>query len=70
MNKMKLIDTNTTINNYIEALSQRAEMSGDGRLDYAMGYLYTTLKALKLQSYELDILEQDIKNLKKLAANS
>jgi len=59
--------TNNTINDYIEALSKRAEQSGDGRLDYAMGFLYSTLKNLKLQSYELEQLQLDIKNLRKLA---
>jgi hypothetical protein len=58
--------TNTTINNYLEALTARAEESGDGRLEYAMGYLYTTLKALKLDSYELETLQRDADNLYKL----
>ena len=58
--------TSTTINNYLEALAARAEESGDGRLEYAMGYLYTTLKALKLDSYELETLQRDTDNLRKL----
>ena len=58
--------TNTTINNYIEALTTRAEESGDGRLEYAMGYLYSTLVALKLDSYELETLQRDTNNLYKL----
>ena len=49
--------TTTTINNYVEALTTRAEQMGG--LSYAMGYLYSTLKALKLQSYELEILAKD-----------
>lgn len=62
-----MIDTTkTTINNYLEALTARAEESGDGRLEYAMGYLYTTLKALKLDSYELETLQRDADNLRKL----
>lgn len=62
---MSNITTNTTINNYLEALAQRAEMSGDGRLEFAMGYLYSTLQALKLQSYELDVLQRDTQHLLK-----
>jgi len=62
--------TNTIINDYVEALSERAEMSGDGRLDYAMGFLYSTLTSLKLQSYELEVLQQDIQNLKKLSGKA
>jgi len=60
------MNTNHIIGEYIEALSERAEQSGDGRLDYAMGFLYGTLKNLKLQSYELEQLQLDIKNLRKL----
>lgn len=57
--------TEVTINNYIEALVQRAELAGDGRLETAMGWLYSTLKALKLQSYELDLLKLDTQLLNK-----
>ena len=64
---LSVMNTNNTISDYIEALSERAEQSGDGRLDYAMGFLYSTLKNLKLQSYELEQLQLDIKNLRKLA---
>ena len=63
---MNDIKTTIIINNYLEALSERAEMSGDGRLDYAMGFLCSTLKALKLQSYELEQLVSDTKNLRNL----
>ena len=62
--------TNTTINNYIEALSQRAEMAGDDKLGFAMGFLYGTLADLKLQSCELDILAKDTKNLNNLVVQS
>ena len=58
--------TTTTINNYLEALTTRAEESGDGCLEYAMGYLYSTLVALKLDSYELETLQRDTNNLYKL----
>jgi len=54
------------INQYIEALSTRAEMSEDSRLDFAMGFLYNTLQAMKLNSYELEVLKQDTDNLNKL----
>jgi len=64
---LAVMNTNHIINDYIEALSERAEQSGDGRLDYAMGFLYSTLKNLKLQSYELEQLQLDIKNLRKLS---
>lgn len=54
--------TNTIINDYLEAVAKRA----DGNLDYAMGFLCSTLGALKLQDYELEVLQQDTKHLKKL----
>jgi hypothetical protein len=57
---------NTIINDYIEALAQRAELAGDGRLDYAMGFLQGTLKYLNLQSCDLESLQTDTKNLNKL----
>lgn len=63
------MDTNKIINNYIEALTTRAEMSGDGRLEYAMGFLYSTLKTLKLDSYELESLQLDTRNLNNLIQN-
>ena len=59
-------NTNQIIDDYIEALKERAEQSGDDRLDYAMGFLWGTLKNLKLQSSELEQLQLDIKNLRKL----
>ena len=61
---------NTIINDYIKALSERAELAGDGRLDYAMGFLQGTLKYLKLQSYDLESLQQDTKNLNNLIKES
>ena len=59
------MNTNAIINDYIEALTQRAELAGDGKLETAMGWLYSTLKGLKLQSYELDLLKMDTSLLKK-----
>ena len=58
----------TIIQDYIEALGQRSEMAGDGRLDYALGFLQGTLQSLKLQPYELEVLQKDILNLKQLTA--
>jgi hypothetical protein len=60
------MNKNHIINDYIEALQERAEQSGDDRLNYAMGYLWGTLKNLKLQSSELEQLQIDIENLRKL----
>ena len=62
------MNKNTIINDYIEALTERAEMAGDGRLDYVMGFLQGTLKTLGLQSYELDVLKRDTANLRDLIA--
>jgi len=58
--------THNTINNYIEALQERANQVGG--LDYAMGFLYSTLKNLKLQSYELEQLQLDTETLKAMTA--
>ncbi len=63
------MNTNTIINDYIEALQDRAEQAGDGKLEYALGYLYSTLKTLKLDSYELEQLQSDTQNLRILAKN-
>ena len=62
------MNTNTIINDYLEALTERAEMAGDGRLDYAMGFLYSTLKTLGLQGYELEVLQRDTANLRNIIA--
>jgi hypothetical protein len=58
--------TDTIINDYLEAVAKRA----DGNLNYAMGFICSTLGALKLQDYELEVLQQDTKNLNKLIAQS
>lgn len=57
----------TIIQDYIEALGQRSEMAGDGRLDYALGFLLGTLRTLQLGTYELEVLERDTINLKQLS---
>jgi len=58
--------THNTINDYIKALRERANQVGG--LDYAMGFLYSTLKNLKPQSYELELLQKDTENLRNLIA--
>ena len=58
--------TSDTINDYIKALRERANQVGG--LDYAMGYLHTTLEQLKLQSYELEQLQKDAENLRIMIA--
>ena len=60
------MNTHTIINDYIKALTERANQVGG--LDYAMGFLYSTLKDLKLQNYEMDRLQADTETLKDLAA--
>jgi hypothetical protein len=68
-------DSNTVMNNtakiindYLEALTERAEMAGDDRLAYVMGFLQGTLKTLGLQGYELEVLQRDTVNLRELIA--
>ena len=56
--------THDTITDYIQALRNRANQAGG--LDYAMGFLYSTLKDLKLQGYELERLQKDTENLSNL----
>ena len=59
-------NTIDTISNYIQALRDRANQVGG--LDYAMGFLYSTLKELKPQGYELEQLQKDTENLRNLIA--
>jgi len=61
-------NANTIINDYLEALAERAEMAGDDRLSYIKGFLEGTLKTLGLQGYELEVLKRDTINLRKLIA--
>ena len=60
------MNPDTIINNYVQALLKRAEKSGDNRLEYAMGFLYSTLRNLKLDSYELESLQIDTQTLHRL----
>ena len=52
------------INQYVEALQTRAHQQGG--VDYMSGFLVSTLTAMHLQGYELDVLKQDTENLNKL----
>lgn len=61
-------NTTTIINDYIEALTERAEMAGDDRLAFVRGFLEGTLKTLGLQGYELESLQRDTANLRNLVA--
>jgi hypothetical protein len=61
-------NTNHIINDYLQALTERAEMAGDDRLAYAMGFLEGSLKTLGLQGYELESLQRDTDNLRNLIA--
>jgi hypothetical protein len=61
-------NTTTIINDYIEALTERAEMAGDERLAYVKGFLEGTLETLGLQGYELEVLQRDTANLRELIA--
>ena len=64
---MKRPNTQIIINKYIESLIAHAETSGDGKLEYAMGYVGATLKSLHLQIFELEVLVEDTKRMNKLA---
>jgi hypothetical protein len=59
-------DTHKTINSYINALRERATQAGG--LDYALGFLYSTLTDLKLQDYELWRMKRDTDTLNGLIA--
>ena len=63
-----VMNNKTIVDNFLKALAERAEMAGDGRLDYAIGFLYGTLSTLGLQNYELEVLERDTANLRELIA--
>ena len=58
------MNADNTINDYIEALTTRAELAGDDRLEFALGWMFETLKTLKLQSYELEVLQSDTRALR------
>jgi hypothetical protein len=52
------MNNSTVINDYLEALTKRAESAGDDRLGIAIGYFHEALRALKLQEYELETLQR------------
>ena len=54
----------TIINQYVEALTERAHQAGG--VDYMAGFLHSTLLSLNLQGYEIEALKGDIKSLKNL----
>jgi len=63
------MDTNDIINDYIKALQERAEQSGGG-INYAMGFLYSTLKSLQFSGFkDLEQLQKDTQNLRTLTKN-
>ena len=51
----------TTVSTFLKALKERAEQAGG--LDYAIGFLHSTLTAMNLQGYEEQILKKDTVNL-------
>jgi hypothetical protein len=57
-------DTHKTIDSYINALRERATQAGG--LEYALGFLYSTLADLKLQEYEMGRIRKDTFTLRKL----
>jgi hypothetical protein len=57
-------DTHKTIDSYINALRERATQAGG--LEYALGFLYSTLTDLKLQEYEMGRIRKDTFTLRKL----
>ena len=59
-------DTHKTIDSYLNALRERATQAGG--LEYALGFLYSTLTDLKLQDYELWRMKRDTTTLNDLIA--
>ena len=57
-------DKHTLVDTFTRALKQRAEQGGG--LDYAMGFLYSTLLDLNLQGYEAERLRQTTATLHEL----
>ena len=59
-------DTHKIIDGYLNALRERATQAGG--LEYALGFLYSTLTDLKLQDYELWRMKRDTTTLNDLIA--
>jgi hypothetical protein len=57
-------DKHTLVDTFTRALKERAEQGGG--LDYAMGFLYSTLLDLNLQGYEAERLRQTTATLHEL----
>ena len=54
-----------TVTNFLDRLTERAERC-EGGLHYVQGYLQSLFKEMKLDTYQLDIIEQNIKHLDEL----
>ena len=56
------------INDFLEALDERASQVGglNGGHQYIIGYLNGTLKDLKLQEYELNVLKRNTEQLNRI----
>jgi hypothetical protein len=59
-----MIQTIPTINDFTQALKTYIDKNG---VDCGMGYLFSTLKSLQLQSYELEKIQRDTKHLQEIA---
>ena len=55
-----MYQTIPTINHFTAALKSYIDQNG---VDCGMGYLFSTLKSLQLQSYELEKLQRDADHL-------
>lgn len=51
-----------TVTNFLDRLTERAEQC-EGGLHYVQGYIQSLFKEMKLDKYQLDILEDNIKYL-------
>ena len=54
-----------TVKSFLDRLTERAEQC-EGGLHYVQGYLQSLFKEMKLDKYQLDILEQNVKHLDEL----
>lgn len=52
------------IEDYIQALTNRSEASGDDKLAFAMNFVRSTLEALVEDAYGYETLRDDIKKLR------
>jgi hypothetical protein len=56
------MNKNIIINEYIEALSNRASQAGDGKFDYFIDFLTLTLNSLNLNESDLELIKLQTKN--------